>query len=186
MNNIIARYQKNLSRIVNDDKIHDDVAKLFKFLKVARDKKKNIFICGNGGSAGNSNHIANDFIYGASRKNKKKFKIESLSSNSSVITCLANDEGYEHVYSKQIESKATEGDFLIVLSGSGNSKNVINAIKTAKKMKIKTFCIVGFDGGKCKKISKEFIHTKINDMQISEDMQLIIFHMCMQIFSNYK
>ena len=68
-----------------------------------RGNKKNIFICGNGGSAANAMHIANDFIYGAGKNLWKRFKIEALSSNSSVITCLANDIGYENIYSEQIK-----------------------------------------------------------------------------------
>ena len=176
MNKIITSYQKKINKVINDKDLSKNINKLYEFLKLARNTKKNIFICGNGGSAGNANHIVNDFIYGATSRSKKKFKIESLSSNSSVITCLANDLGYDKIYSKQLESKATKGDFLIVLSGSGNSKNVISAIKVANKMKVKTMSIVGFDGGICKRISKECIHIKANDMQISEDMQLIIFH----------
>jgi D-sedoheptulose 7-phosphate isomerase len=69
------------------------------------------------------------------------------------------------------------------LSGSGNSKNIILAIKMAKKKNMKVFPILGYDGGKCKKIVKNFIHVPINDMQISEDIQLIVGHICMQKLS---
>ena len=149
-------------------------------------KKRNIYICGNGGSAGNANHIANDFLYGVGKKNKKGIRIESLSANSSVLTCLANDFGYEKVYSEQLRVKGNPGDLLIVLSGSGNSKNVVNAIKMANKMKISTFSILGFDGGKCKKISKDFIHFKTFDMQIAENLQLSVLHLCVQILNKNK
>ena len=102
------------------------------------------------------------------------------------MTCLANDTGYENIFKYQLKSKAKKGDLLIVLSGSGNSKNVLEALIYANKNQINTFSILGYDGGKCKKISKNFIHINVNDMQISEDMQLVIFHMCMKILSKIK
>ena len=82
------------------------------------------------------------------------------------MTCLANDIGYDKIFSEQIKSKGSKGDLLIVLSGSGNSKNIISAIKEAHKLKMNTFGILGFNGGKCKKILNNFINYKINDMQI--------------------
>ena len=160
-------------------KLADDLYKSWK-------QKKNIFICGNGGSAANAMHIANDFIYGAGKNLGKGFKIEALSSNSSVITCLANDIGYENIYSEQIRVKGEKGDVLIVLSGSGNSKNILNALKIANKLGIKTHAILGFDGGHAKKISKNSIHFSVNDMQVSEDLQLIVGHVCMKYFAEKK
>ncbi len=162
------------------------VVRLAKILKKYWKSKKNIFICGNGGRAANANHICNDLIYGISKKNKHGLNIESLCSNSSVMTCLANDTGYENIFKYQLISKAKKGDLLIVLSGSGNSNNVLKALMYANKSKINTFSILGYNGGKCKKISKDYIHIKVNDMQLSEDMQLVIFHMCMKILSKMK
>ena len=117
------------------------------------------------------------------------FTLEKIASafspNSAVITCLANDIGYEKIYSEQLKAKGKNGDLLVVLSGSGNSPNVVNAIVEGNKIGMKTFAIVGFDGGECKKIANHSIHFEINDMQISEDLQLIVLHMCMQwIYKN--
>ncbi len=89
--------------------------------------KKNIYLCGNGGSASNAVHIANDLIYGASAKNGVGIKAEALTANPAVLTCLANDIGYEDIFSEQLKVKAGMGDLLIVLSGSGNSENVVRA-----------------------------------------------------------
>ena len=130
--------------------------------------------------------MANDLLYAAGKKNKKGLKVESLVSNSSVITCLANDKGYKNIFSEQIKVKAKKGDLLIVLSGSGNSSNVINAIQTSKKIGVETFAILGFNGGKCKKIVDNYIHCKINDMQVSEDMQMIILNICLQKLMKQK
>ena len=82
-----------------------------------------------------------------------------------------------------IKIKGKKNDALLVLSGSGNSKNIINAITEAKKMNIKTMGILGFDGGKCLDLLDLPIHFKVNDMQVSEDLQIIVCHMCMQWLS---
>ena len=94
--------------------------------------------------------------------------------------------GYQNIFSEQLKVKGTEGDLLIVLSGSVNSKNIINAIKMAKKFNLSTFAILGFSGGKCKKIVDDYIHYQINDMQISEDMQMIVLNMCIQELMKQK
>lgn len=149
-----------------------------------------VFICGNGGSAANAMHIANDFIYGVGAcglgEKIPGIKVEALSSNSGILTCLANDTGYENIYSYQLDVKANPKDLLIVLSGSGNSANIINALLKAKEKKLKTFAIVGFDGGKCLLEAEKVIHFKVKDMQISEDLQLIVAHICMQWLSRQK
>jgi len=156
------------------------VEELARAFSEAWDAKKTIFLCGNGGSAGNAIHLANDFTYGAGVKRGIGLRIEALPANSAVITCLANDIGYEKIFSEQLRVKANEGDVLVVFSGSGNSANVVNALETGNKLGMKTFAVLGYDGGKCKSIAKHPIHVPIDDMQIAEDLQLIIGHMVMQ------
>ena len=147
-------------------------------------KGANVYICGNGGSAGNAIHLANDFIYGAGLKNNGGLRVEALSANTAVLTCLANDLGYADIYSEQLRIKGNPGDILIALSGSGNSPNIIKAIEIANKLKMKTFAILGFSGGRCKEIAQHSIHFEVNDMQIAEDLQLIVGHICMQWLYN--
>src|SRR3972149_5276182 len=119
-----------------------------------------------GGSSGNAAHRANDFIYGAGVKNGGGLRVESLSAKPAVLTWLANDMGYENIYSEQIRVKGNPGDVLVVLSGSGNSPNVVKAIETGNAIGMKTFAILGFSGGRCKKIAQYPIHFEIDDMQI--------------------
>jgi len=148
-------------------------------------EKRQVFFCGNGGSAGNAVHLANDFLYGIAKKTGGGLRVQALTANSAVITCLANDVGYESIFSEQLAVLAQEGDLLIGLSGSGNSPNIVRAIEQAKVMNVKSYVILGFTGGKCKELADVPIHFPVNDMQIAEDMQLIVGHMMMQwLYSN--
>ena len=151
---------------------------------------RHVFICGNGGSAANALHMANDFHYGIGAcgpgGNLPGLRVDALSANTSVITCLANDTGYENIYAHQLEVKGNEGDLLIVLSGSGNSPNVVRAIETANKIGIVTFAILGFSGGRCKELANTAIHFRTDDMQIAEDTQLVVGHICMQWLNSHK
>ena len=175
----IKQYFEKLFKTLAQDH-SDKILQLYKILSKVRKQNKSIYICGNGGSAGNANHIANDFLCVLSRIQGKGLKVESLAANPSIITCIGNDLGYDYIFSERLKSKGSAGDLLITLSGSGNSKNIINAILVAKKMKIYTFGILGFDGGKAKKILDNYINFKINDMQISEDIQMILLNICVK------
>jgi D-sedoheptulose 7-phosphate isomerase len=183
---VFMSYGDKLSIALRNSDVMINIEELAKCLYEAWENKKNVFICGNGGSAGNAIHLANDFNYGIDRKSGIGLRIDALTANQSVITCLANDEGYEKIFSQQISVKGSKGDLLIVLSGSGNSPNVVKAIEVSKKIGIKTFAIVGFSGGICKQIADFPIHFPINDMQVSEDLQMIVGHICMQWLSKTK
>ena len=156
------------------------VVKLAEDLQLCLKENRRLFICGNGGSAGNAIHLANDFLYGIAKRSGGGLKVLSLSDNPAVITCLANDLGYDQIFSEQLAVQGEKNDLLIVLSGSGNSPNIIRVINQAKKMNIKSYAILGFDGGQCKELADVAIHFSVNDMQIAEDMQIVVGHMIMQ------
>lgn len=143
-------------------------------------QKRQVFFCGNGGSAGNAIHLANDFLYGIAKNSGGGLRVNALSANPAVITCLANDIGYDRIYSEQLSVLANPGDLLVVLSGSGNSPNIVAALEQAKRMKVKSYAILGFTGGRCKQLADVPIHFPVHDMQISEDLQLVVGHMLMQ------
>ena len=149
-----------------------------------------VLICGNGGSAANALHIANDFHYGIGACGEEPFipglKVEALPSNPAVITCLANDTGFENIFKHQLQVKGKQDDVLIALTGSGNSENIFRAINYSKEVGIRNYVITAFDGGRCKSIADNVIHIPINDMQIAEDSQLIIAHICMQWLNRNK
>ena len=182
MKKIIQSYTKKLNATLNQDAIHK-TSILGDALLFAWKNGNCIYFCGNGGSAGNAIHLANDFLYGAGKRNGGGLRVEALSANAAVITCLANDIGYENIYSEQLKVKARAGDVLIALSGSGNSPNIVKALEVGNSMGMTTFAILGFSGGKSKALAKHPIHFEIDDMQIAEDLQLIIGHMCMKWLS---
>jgi len=178
MNSSFKSYSEKLEAALNNyDWSH--VEAFARSLQYAWGKNKQVFICGNGGSAANAMHIANDLLYGVA-KNGAGLRAIALPSNTSLLTCLGNDLGYDQIFSKQIQVFGGSGDILIALSGRGNSRNVINALEQAKSMNIHTFAIIGYDGGKCLDIVDHAIHFPVYDMQISEDLQLIVSHMIMQ------
>lgn len=178
--------QKNIDRYIQDlmktlegfdwAPVHDLAAEL---VACWRDGRQ-VFICGNGGSGANAIHMANDLIYGVSRSFGHGLKCHALSANNAVMTCLANDEGYEKIFSFQLGILGQEGDILITLSGSGNSTNILDALRVAKEKGIKSYGILGYSGGKAKDMADTPIHFPIDDMQISEDLQMMIVHMISQ------
>lgn len=173
------RYASSISEILQKADF-SKIQTLADSLLTAWQKNRQVFICGNGGSAANALHIANDLVYGAAKGKKQGIRAIALTGDISVITCIANDVSYEDIFSRQLAVYAQRGDILIALSGSGNSPNIIKAILSAKDIGMKTFAILGFSGGQCLELADVPIQFPINDMQISEDMQLIVGHMVMQ------
>lgn len=183
------QYLKTLQTSFNDE-IVARIEELSNALLEAWIKEKQVFICGNGGSAANALHIANDLHYGIGACGPPPklpgLKVEALPANSGILTCLANDTGYENIYSHQLIVKSQPGDILIALSGSGNSPNIVKALEIAKELKLKSFAILAYSGGQSKKIADTPIHFSVDDMQIAEDTQLIVGHLCMQWLNSQK
>jgi D-sedoheptulose 7-phosphate isomerase len=136
---------------------------------------RQLFVCGNGGSAANAMHLANDLLYGIAPA-RRGLRVECLCANPSVLTCLANDEGYDQVFALQLRTKAQAGDGLIVFSGSGNSGNVLHAIREAKTLGVWTCAVVGFKGGASIHLADTVIHFPIEDMEMAEDLQMVLSH----------
>jgi D-sedoheptulose 7-phosphate isomerase len=174
-----ADYARRLASVLDS---HDwsDVARLAEELLDCRDSGRQVFLCGNGGSAANAIHMANDFIYGISKTLGVGLRVTALPANSSVITCLANDLGYETIFSAQLAVQARRGDVLVALSGSGNSPNILKALEQARTMGLRSYAILGYTGGRAKAMTDVPIHFRVDDMQLSEDLQLIVGHILMQ------
>jgi D-sedoheptulose 7-phosphate isomerase len=141
---------------------------------------RQVFLVGNGGSAGNALHLANDYVYALSKRPGSGIRAHGLAANSSVLTCLANDEGYETVYALQLAVMARPGDVLIAFSGSGNSPNILRALEEARRIGMISYAVLGFSGGKAKALADVPIHVPVDDMQVAEDLQMAVGHMIMQ------
>ena len=135
---------------------------------------KKILTCGNGASASISQHWACDYFKGCSGKYNPQ--VFSISTNIPLLTAIANDISYDEIYSYQIERMAKKDDVLITISSSGNSPNVVSAIKKAKDMGMKTISLTGFSGGKCRELSDISIHVDINEYEATEDVHQAIMH----------
>ena len=143
-------------------------------------QKKNIFLCGNGGSAAIANHYIADYLKTLKTGTNLMPKIFSLSSNIELITAIANDISFDKIFSYQLKSLAQKGDLLIIISSSGDSKNIKNVLIEAKKIKTEIISFVGFKGGYTKKNSNISIHSKIDNYGISEDTAHIFMHIIVQ------
>ncbi len=148
-------------------------------LKTIRNKKK-IFICGNGGSAAIANHYISDYLKLFREKTKIKSQVYSFSSNIELITAISNDISYDKIFSYQAESLCNKGDLIIIISSSGNSKNIINLLKYANKKKFTTIGFSGFKGGYLKKKANVSVHINVNNYGISEDSHHILMHIILQ------
>lgn len=173
-----------------DAPILENIEALADDLRSAWHDGRHVYLCGNGGSAANAIHIANDLHFGAGACGPPPanpgLRVEALTANSGIVTCLANDIGYENIFAHQLEVKARPGDLLLVLSGSGNSPNIIKALGVARALGVRSYAILAFTGGKCLEMADKAIYFPIDNMQIAEDTQLIVGHLCMQWLTGNK
>jgi len=153
----------------------NEVDKLFDQIDKIIGTSSNIYLLGNGGSQANAHHIAGDFIKTFSIVGLK-LKISCLADNVCHLTAASNDLSFEDSYSMLVGNIIDKNDFIIYLSGSGNSLNLVKCARKAIHSGIKQAAIVGFKGGALKQIVDYPIHVNFDDMEISEDIQLSIFH----------
>ena len=163
-----------------------EIEKVIQEILIASKKKKNIFACGNGGSASTAEHLSCDFSKGSSTNTNLDLKVYSLNSNTSLITAIANDISYEDVFSYQLNRFGKANDILLLFSVSGSSKNILKCAKLAKRKKIKIISFTGFNGGKLKKLSKYNINFSSNNFGIVEDCHLTMMHYISQYIRNLK
>lgn len=161
----------------------EDINTVMNILEDARLSRKRVFICGNGGSASTASHFECDFNKGISYDQKVKYDFECLSDNVPMMMAIANDISYDDIFVVPLRNKLKCGDIVIGISGSGNSENVIKAIEYGNEVGAETIALVGYDGGRLKKIAKHHIHVNVNNMQMVEDVHLVLNHMMMFILS---
>ncbi len=155
------------------DKVDEAIA----VLRQARDKARQIFVCGNGGSAATANHFACDIAKGASYGRRRRFRIMALSESVSTLTAYANDISYDAVFVEQLKNFANPDDVLIAISASGNSPNVIHAVEYARSIGVYTIGLSGRDGGKLRPLADLSMHVDHSHMGRVEDAHMVICHM---------
>lgn len=168
----IIESKKNLDQLKDLEQKIDEAAD--SIIECLRNGKKVIF-CGNGGSAADSQHLAAELM-GRYLKDRSPLPAISLTVDTSAITAIGNDYGYTSVFSRQLEGIGGEGDILYAISTSGNSENVIEAIKTAKKMGLKIISVTGEDSGKMSKSSDHVLNVPSSKTNKIQEMHIIIGH----------
>ena len=135
-----------------------------------------VLICGNGGSAADAQHIAAE-LSGRFKKERKALAGIALTVDTSALTAIANDYGFEQIFAREVEALGRSGDTLIAISTSGNSKNVVNAIETAKNIGLNTITLSGKDGGKMKELGDVNIVIPSQDTPRIQEMHIMVGHM---------
>lgn len=147
------------------------------WFREARDEDRQIFICGNGGSASTASHFVCDMVKGASFKKPKRFRIQALTDSLPTITAYANDVSYDVVFAEQLKNFARPGDLVMAISGSGNSPNVIEAVKAAKEIGCRSIALTGRDGGMLGPMAELHLNVPVPHMGRIEDAHMIVCHM---------
>ncbi|MCS3922219.1 D-sedoheptulose 7-phosphate isomerase [Methanococcus voltae PS] len=171
-------YKNLIIELLNNLEISPDI------LNTLKDSIKNnqrIYIAGNGGSGATAAHYMCDLSKGAvkdweSNNKENRYKVHSLTTEMPYLLAIANDADYNQVFKQQLINLAEPKDILIAISGSGNSKNIIEAVDYANEIGMVTIGISGYDGGKLKEKSKYNLHVNSFDMEACEDVHSIIGH----------
>ena len=160
----------------------NEINRALNLLHETFEKGGTVYTMGNGGSASTASHYVNDFNKGVSEHTEQKFRFVCLNDNVSTVLAVANDIGYEEIFRFQLQGKLQENDILIALSGSGNSKNVLNAVEYARSCGNKVIGLTGYDGGKLYQLSDIRLHVPVMSMQVTEDIHMVFDHLMMSVF----
>lgn len=142
-----------------------------------------IFLCGNGGSAADSQHIAAELV-GRFKKERRPFCAVALTTDTSILTSIGNDYGFDKIFERQLQALAKKGDVLIAISTSGNSPNVLNAVRKARILGVHTVGLLGRDGGKIKKFCDASIIINSNQTARIQEMHILTGHIICELIEN--
>lgn len=173
--NIISSHIQEHKKVLNtvNDEMIEKIEDISNILVDSLSKGNTIFWCGNGGSAGDSQHLAAELI-GRYKDDRKPLKSIALTTDSSAITCISNDYSYDKVFERQIEGLGVKGDVLIGISTSGNSMNVVNAIKKCSDIGVISICLLGKDGGSAKSFADYSIIIESNSTARIQEIHIMI------------
>jgi len=183
--NYPAEYKSELLKTLDSVDLNL-VNQAIEWFKEARANGRQIFVCGNGGSASTASHFACDMVKGASYNRGQRFRIMALTDQLATITAYANDVSYDAVFVEQLRNFARQGDVVMALSGSGNSPNVIRALEYANSIGCRTIALTGRDGGKLAPLGQLSIQVKAPHMGRIEDAHMVVCHMIGYYFMEEK
>lgn len=161
-----------------------EISRACTLLLDAYQNKKQIFVAGNGGSAGTANHFSCDFGKNAVKSQRNRPKIISLSANMEVVTALGNDFCYGDVFLEQLKNLMNDGDVILLISASGNSENVVKAAEYVKSRNGKVVGMTGFSGGRLKELSDVSLHIPCESYEKAEDLHMILTHIIVCCFKD--
>lgn len=160
----------------------DALNEAMQLIEVAYKERKKVYIFGNGGSSATAAHYQNDFNKGLSETLETKFEFVCLNNDTATLMAIANDIGFEEVFRYQLQGRIREGDLVIAISGSGNSKNIVNAVEYAKEQGNRVIGLTGIKGGKLMQMADVSLHVPVNSMQVTEDVHMIFDHLIVSVF----
>jgi D-sedoheptulose 7-phosphate isomerase len=143
---------------------------------------KQVFIIGNGGSAATASHMACDLAKNTISPNRPRFRVLSLNDNMALVSALANDIGYDQVFAEQLVNLIRAGDVLVSISGSGNSPNILRAMRYARERGATNIALLGFDGGAAMALADEYVLVPASDYGIVEDLHMVLDHILTSYF----
>lgn len=184
INSCIQNAVDNYTNLLSSESIKDSIALIASKSIEAFKLDKKILLCGNGGSAADAQHIASELSGRFYFNDKKPLYAEALHVNSSYMTAVSNDYGYEEVYSRMVEAKGREGDILIGISTSGKSPNVINALNKANGQGMLTIGLTGNYGGEMESFCSILVKVPSNDTPRIQEAHILIGHIICEIIEN--
>jgi D-sedoheptulose 7-phosphate isomerase len=164
-------------QLTMDQLPRQSIAEVIDLLQNARKTSSQVFILGNGGSASTASHFACDLAKNTRHDGLPHFRVIGLTDNMAMFSALANDEGYENVFSEQLASLVRPGDIVICISASGNSENVIRAAQMAHRHSATVIGFTGFDGGRLGQLANIHVHVNSNIIEHVEDIHLMLEHL---------
>ena len=192
--NLMKKSEKNLLKTINQNiavhkklfKISKKIGQVIDLFSTGLNNDKTIYICGNGGSASDSEHLSTEFLVRLNSKvNRRPFKMVNLGMNLSYITACSNDYSFENVFSRSLEALANPGDILWVISTSGDSKNIKKALISAKKLKLRTVGFYGKSGGVSKKFTEYPILVDSNVTARIQECHIFLGHYILEEIENF-
>ena len=178
--NIIRESVDVKNKILQDDKLIQTVKDCVYILVTAFKNGNKVLFCGNGGSAADAQHLAAE-LSGRFYTDRDALPAEALHCNTSYITAIGNDYGYEVIYSRLVKGIGVKGDVLVGLSTSGNSKNIVNAFEAAKEKGMITIAFTGENGGKLKKLADNLINVPSDDTPRIQESHITLGHIICQL-----